>query len=202
MSLNRCAVAALTLCAGVASAEVAAENLSQQSAITFNWSGSTWIGQTFESNADGFVTSVDFALTRTSNTSGSIRVEIWEVSNLTDYPSPGNPGPTKLAEADASFSGLEFGVPTFVTADFSGTRGELETGGSYAIVFRAGPAYSLWVARGNPYASGRFFQWTPSFGIADPLQNDAYFSVSVPSPAGTAAVGAAAAFVAGRRRRV
>lgn len=187
--------------AGSASADtVAAENLSQQNALTFNWSGDTWLGQTFTSLESGRVTTVEFALTRTSQTAGVVTAELWDVSSLTDYPNPGNAGPTKLGEADAIYSGLEFGVPTFVSASFSGTFATVQAGGEYAVVFRTGPAVSLWVARGNPYAGGRFYQYTTSFGIADSEDLDAYFRVSVPTP-GSAATLALAGLLTARRRR-
>ena len=87
--LHAVAATAVIAVAGIAYADtVAAENLSQQNALTFNWSGDTWLGQTFTSLESGRVTTIEFALTRTSQTSGMVTAELWDVSSLTDFPNP------------------------------------------------------------------------------------------------------------------
>ncbi|MEM1185742.1 MAG: hypothetical protein AAGI53_12180 [Planctomycetota bacterium] len=209
MNLARNAVAFAASLSFVGTAQagvVAAESLTENAPTAFDWFGTTWLGQTFTAEETGRIETVDFALSQAlpTQTEGSLTVEVWQIesaANQDDFANPNSATATRVARTDVTYSGLEDGAPTFLTARFEGTNPKFTVAGStYAVVFRTDPAVSLWVDTQGNYDGGQFYQWTSQFGVVTDQNFDAYFRVTVPSPGGLAILAFAGTIATSRRR--
>jgi hypothetical protein len=136
-------------------------------AVTNNLSATTWTGQTFRAGITGNLTKLQIGLGLASGSSGTITVEIRDVSGI-------NPGTTVLATSTAG-PVTNVGSAALYTVTFA-TPAAVTSGTSYSIVLRTSVGDTVFgvrgsIAVGSSLANGQVFTttssgttWTPDAG--------------------------------------
>jgi len=157
-----------------------ADQVSSPAALstTNNLSATTWTGQTFRAGITGNLTKLQVGLGLASGTSGTITVEIRNLSGA-------NPGTTVLATSTAG-PVTNVGTAAVYTVTFA-TPAAVVSGTSYSIVLRTSVGSTVFGVRGSTaggstLANGQVFTTTTSGTTWTPVAADLFFTsyVSVP----------------------
>ena len=145
---------------------------------TNNLSATTWTGQTFRAGITGNLTKISVGLGLASGSSGTITVEIRNLSGS-------NPGTTVLATGTVG-PVTNVGTAALYTTTFAAPAAVV-SGTSYSVVIRTSVGNTVFGVRGSTaggstLANGQVFTTTTSGASWTPVAADLYFTTYVTPP--------------------